>query len=79
MDHEDGTDNFDRLLFNHMRHGRVIEVPAGTIMTMTGRVTGMAVEVTIAYQRGNWSIPARPVRAAGITLPPNDPDYIMEE
>lgn len=79
MDMDEGTNNFDRLLYNHTRNGRVIKVPVNTTMTMTGRVTGVAVEVTVAGHKGTWSIPAKPVRAAGITLPPNNYEYLMEE
>ncbi len=58
MDMSEGTDKFDKLLYNHMRHGRIIRIPANTAVTMTSRVTGIAVEITTPGRDGKWSIPA---------------------
>jgi hypothetical protein len=79
MDYQDGSRNFDQMLSKYKKMGKVLEVPPNTPMTLTGRATGMSVEVIVDRIPGKWCVPAEQLKKAGITIPPLDYEYMNEQ
>jgi hypothetical protein len=76
---------FKALLEDSIKHGHTVDLPAGTLVTLTGRASGVVCEVWILglvdgpRYRGKWSLASVHVERAGVPLPPTDEAWLREQ
>lgn len=76
---ENPSIDFDGILAGMIATGRVLMLPAGTELILTGRATAMSTEVSIPGRDGTWCIANFAVKQAGIPVPPVDDSYLREQ
>ena len=78
LQHTEGGQGFDTLRNQYLAQGRIKVLVPGTVVTLTGRNSGMAVEVTIKDIPGKWCVPVQALKDANIPVPPLDNAYLNE-
>jgi hypothetical protein len=72
---DDNGANLQKLLIKSIREGKILELPAGTKVTVVGRSNGLVVESTIENKPGIWLIPVKALKDAGLPSPKLDPYF----
>lgn len=72
---DDNEAEFQRLLVTFAVQGKVLNLSAGTAITVNGRSNGLVVESTVEGTPGVWLILVKAMNAAGFPSPKLDPDF----